>query len=549
MFITTNQCDKIAKCVDVCPTKAIRFIDDKPFSCITCGICFDNCPNNAIFKNKYGGYVVDRAKCNGCGVCQFNCPVNSIHIENGIVHGICVRCGLCEDSCPKHARIDGNKLTETKKISFLENLSSTLNRFNNNMDNNSTNTINNANNSTNTINKINNSINSNINNNLTNNNIVKRNSMVTCFDKCILCGRCEYYCPTNAIMVDVNEKGVCTQCRVCEDNCPTKAINNQVIDHDKCVLCLNCLKNCPNKAIVENDFKVMIKKSDNFDIDAAIGDINNIPTGIYLSCLNCGLCSDLDKGESLKRINNKMRFDPARYNEGDLDEAIFNCPVFTLRDNKELISIIENLEDSENSENIDDICDIKNIEINEDIGDIGDIDSENIGNKEYKTDSSLVPVDGYCVSCGKCAIVCDLAKARSFKEIIWDGSISDGCISCGTCSDVCPKDAITLTNGSILVDKNKCILCETCAIHCFADVIPKTTSLKMTVFEGFNYINQNLCINCKLCYHKCPEEAIIDNGDSVNVNEDKCIYCGACKTACPSNAFTFERKFAQDQNY
>ena len=72
MFLTTNTCEGKRDCINKCPTKAIKFINGKAFSCLTCGICQKNCPNDAIFRNIYGGYVVDRAKCNGCGMCMYN---------------------------------------------------------------------------------------------------------------------------------------------------------------------------------------------------------------------------------------------------------------------------------------------------------------------------------------------------------------------------------------------------------------------------------------------------------------------------------------------
>ena len=113
MFLSTNKCQGLGKCIKECPTEAIRLINNKAFSCITCGVCYRECPNHAIYKNKYGGYVVDRAKCNGCGVCQFNCPIGSIKIsEDGRVKGICSRCGRCVDSCGINARVDGFDLID-----------------------------------------------------------------------------------------------------------------------------------------------------------------------------------------------------------------------------------------------------------------------------------------------------------------------------------------------------------------------------------------------------------------------------------------------------
>ena len=78
MFLSVKDCGGKGICIKNCPTEAIRTIGGKSFSCICCGACAEACPNHAIFKNKYGGYVVDKARCNGCGVCEFTCPIESI---------------------------------------------------------------------------------------------------------------------------------------------------------------------------------------------------------------------------------------------------------------------------------------------------------------------------------------------------------------------------------------------------------------------------------------------------------------------------------------
>lgn len=524
MFLSTNKCEGIGECVKICPTEAIRLINGKAFSCITCGACFEACPNQAIFKNRYGGYVVDRAKCNGCGVCEFTCPVNSIHIENGMTKGICARCGICVDSCPTKSRIDGFDLIEEKQLNFLKSLNLAIPTLNESKPSKSH---------------------------------IKRNFVGTDYEDCILCGRCEYYCPTNAIDVNINQKGVCTECRVCVDVCPADAIQKGVIDHDKCVLCLNCLKNCPNDAIKADNFEVnIIKPEDEL-------------TGSIVSCLNCGLCADNSTTGALKQINGKMRFDPSVNIQGTKNKLEDNKLDNNEFDNELLDNILDDAFDTNDkvSTNNEDIKSNNNI-----ISDFGDkylaqddmalakellkadVGFEKINQKSIDScpvstlkedENDEFALNGYCVSCGKCVKVCDRQNARKFITAEWDGSVSDDCISCGICSELCPKDAITLKRGTIEVDMDKCILCETCGIHCPVDAIPKTTMAKKRISNGFNLIDNKLCMNCKLCYRICPEDAIIDREDvgMMMVDDSKCIYCGACRNACPAKAFIFEREF------
>ena len=460
MFLSTNNCTE--DCIKICPTKSIRLINGITFSCLTCGICYKNCPNGAIFKNIYGGYVVDRAKCNGCGMCMYNCPTNNITIEDGVVFGICSRCGVCQNEFPEY-RIDGFELEKDKQLNLIKSFNVLYPPLDD--------------------------VPYKKNNKITH---ISRQYFATDLDKCILCGRCQEYCPTKAIDVKVDwDSGICRQCRLCEDVCPNGSMNkHQIVNRYTCTLCLNCLKACPNNAISIDDFKISINK------------LNQKPTGSIISCLNCGLCADLSKNGSLIRDGQKLRYDPTQDTQNiNHDEAIASCPVNTLSLDDEMF-IYDEL-----------------------------------------TEREMPQLSGFCVSCGKCVQVCGDLKARQVKTHTWDGKVSDDCISCGICVEVCQEDAIRLNRGTISVDLEKCILCENCAVHCPVDAIVKSTMYKNRIVDGFNFIEQELCMHCGVCYGICSYDAIEKKGSNYVVQEDKCTYCGACKNACPANAFLFERIF------
>ena len=461
MFLSTNTCEGKRDCINQCPTKAIKFINGKSFSCLTCGICHKNCPNGAIFQNSYGGYVVDRAKCNGCGMCLYNCPIDNITIEDGIVYGICARCGVCQEACPN--RVDGYELEKDKQLNLIRSIQ-ILNP---------------------PINKVPHKKESET-------KMISRNYFGTDMDNCILCGRCSEYCPTGAIHVKIDrDEGICCECRVCEDVCPNGSMNkHQIINKNSCTLCLNCLKACPHEAISVSDFEITVNK------------LNQKSTGSLISCLNCGLCADLCENDSHKKVDGKLRYDPTCDVENqNHDVAISHCPVHTLAED----------------------------------GDMFVYD-------EFK-DVELATLSGFCVFCGKCVQVCNEVDARKFMTYSWDGKVSDDCISCGICAEVCQKQAITLNRGSISVDLDKCILCENCAVHCPVDAIPKSTMYKNEIKDGFNFIEQELCMHCGLCYKTCSYDAIDKIDGNFVVNEENCIYCVACKNACPARAFLFERNF------
>ena len=59
-YVITSNCERAGLCVDVCPTDSIHFVEDDPNwptyyinaeTCIDCGACEAECPNEAIFPD------------------------------------------------------------------------------------------------------------------------------------------------------------------------------------------------------------------------------------------------------------------------------------------------------------------------------------------------------------------------------------------------------------------------------------------------------------------------------------------------------------------
>jgi ferredoxin len=59
-YVITALCERAGLCVDVCPTDSIHFADGdsswptyyiNPDTCIDCGACAAECPNEAIFAD------------------------------------------------------------------------------------------------------------------------------------------------------------------------------------------------------------------------------------------------------------------------------------------------------------------------------------------------------------------------------------------------------------------------------------------------------------------------------------------------------------------
>ena len=51
-----------------------------PEKCISCGVCIDRCPVDAIAEDENGKSKVERAKCIGCGVCVIGCFDEAIEL-------------------------------------------------------------------------------------------------------------------------------------------------------------------------------------------------------------------------------------------------------------------------------------------------------------------------------------------------------------------------------------------------------------------------------------------------------------------------------------
>ena len=61
-------------------------------------------------------------------------------------------------------------------------------------------------------------------------------------------------------------------------------------------------------------------------------------------------------------------------------------------------------------------------------------------------------------------------------------------------------------------------------------------------------IDQERCINCGLCVHVCPEQAISMNY-AVAIDSSKCTGCGSCVDECPNEAIVLSEAGSQCRHY
>lgn len=50
------------------------------------------------------------------------------------------------------------------------------------------------------------------------------------------------------------------------------------------------------------------------------------------------------------------------------------------------------------------------------------------------------------------------------------------------------------------------------------------------------YFVTGKCINCKLCYSKCPQKCIDYSVTPAVIQQSHCLHCGNCYTICPVRA-------------
>ncbi len=134
---------------------------------------------------------------------------------------------------------------------------------------------------------------------------------------------------------------------------------------------------------------------------------------------------------------------------------------------------------------------------------------------------------------------CKEAKQLGFKR----GECKSGCVGVGSCVEACKFDAMSLVEGKIVIDTEKCNGCGACAN---AQVCPQSL-ITMIPRDATNFIpcssteeDDQLvreicghgCIACGECERACPEGAVHVIDNHAVIDYDKCVGCVACAVKC-----------------
>jgi carbon-monoxide dehydrogenase iron sulfur subunit len=113
-----------------------------------------------------------------------------------------------------------------------------------------------------------------------------------------------------------------------------------------------------------------------------------------------------------------------------------------------------------------------------------------------------------CKGCGECEKACSNVHHKNDRGGEWSAiriteeggkyTMTD-CNMCGLCMDMCPVQALKrLKNGTVVLDKKKCVGCQACVGFCPRGVMRKAPEV-ITPFK---------CIACGACARACPEKAL-----------------------------------------
>ncbi|MEI8215795.1 MAG: 4Fe-4S binding protein [Eubacteriales bacterium] len=129
---------------------------------------------------------------------------------------------------------------------------------------------------------------------------------------------------------------------------------------------------------------------------------------------------------------------------------------------------------------------------------------------------------------------------EAIKEGFLHTECKYGCVGIGSCIERCNFHAMSLIDGVVRINKEKCNGCGACIGMCPQELIIMIPR-EVTNFipcsskdneEETKKICGSGCIGCGDCEEACPEKAITIVDNCAIIDYDKCVGCVACTVKC-----------------
>ena len=132
---------------------------------------------------------------------------------------------------------------------------------------------------------------------------------------------------------------------------------------------------------------------------------------------------------------------------------------------------------------------------------------------------------------------CEEAAKQDAKAL---GLCTTGCLGQGSCTAVCRYDAISVVNGTAVVNPDKCVGCKDCTFACprhLITIVPYQGMKQIPCSSTDDYEDKSLvcdvgCVACEDCVSNCPNGAIYMEEKHAVVDVSLCEDCTMCQYVC-----------------